>query len=104
MNRQEILFAESRITLIDALVRPTIADKVLGSCDDPLALHRLDHAPRKLANQIRLGSIGFIRAAPARVQGNCQCRSKNPVNAGGTDLSCGGRGDAGSQCGVTRGT
>ena len=104
MHRQEILFAESRITLIDALVRPTIADKVLGGCDDPLALHRFDHAPRKLANQVRLGPIGFIRAAPARVHGNRQCRSKNPVNAGGADLSRRGRGDAGSQCGITRGT
>ena len=104
MHRQEILFAESRITLIDALVRATIADKVLGGCDDPLALHRFDHASRKLANQVRLGSIGFIRTAPAWVHGNRKCRSKNPVNAGGTDLSRRSRGDAGSECGVTRGT
>ena len=67
MDGQQIRFAKTGIPLINTPVCPTIADEVLGSCHYAIALHGLNHATGKLADEGWVGTVGFIGTTPSGV-------------------------------------
>ena len=101
MDRQQIRFAETGITLINSPVCPAVTNKVLGGCHNAVALHGFNHATGKFTDKRRVRAIGFVGTAPSGILRYRQGWRENPIDPRRAHFLGGRLGNCGGQLGVS---